>query len=54
MVSLVQSLMETDLIDEYRLLVVPIIVGSGKRIFKDGVPFTKLKIVKSETFTVQE
>src|SRR2546421_1814309 len=33
---LVQSLMETDLIDEYRFLVHPIIMGRGKRFFKDG------------------
>lgn len=47
--TLVHSLMETDLIDEYRLLVVPIIMGSGRRIFKEGVPITILKLVKSET-----
>ena len=49
--TLVQSLMETDLIDEYRLLVVPIIVGSGRHIFKEGLPITRLKIVKNETLS---
>ena len=49
--TLVQSLMETDLIDEYRLLVVPIIVGSGRRIFTEGLPITRLKIVKNETLS---
>jgi dihydrofolate reductase len=34
--ALVQSLMEADLVDEYRFLVRPIIVGSGKRFFSDG------------------
>jgi len=47
--TLVQSLMETDLIDEYRFLVHPIIMGSGKRFFKDGMHTTKLKLVKTKT-----
>jgi dihydrofolate reductase len=34
--TLVQSLIEADLIDEYRFLVHPIIMGRGKRFFKDG------------------
>jgi dihydrofolate reductase len=48
--NLVKSLMPTDLIDEYRFLVHPIIMGSGKRFFKDGMNATKLKLVKTETF----
>ncbi len=35
--TLVKSLMETELIDEYRFLVQPIIIGRGKRFFKDGM-----------------
>jgi riboflavin biosynthesis pyrimidine reductase len=35
--------MDADLVDEYRLLVHPIIMGSGKRAFKDGMATTKLK-----------
>lgn len=50
--TLVQSLMETDLIDEYRLLVQPIIMGSGKRFFKDGTHTTRLKLVKTKTFSL--
>jgi dihydrofolate reductase len=34
--GLVHSLMKLDLIDEYRLLVYPIVRGSGKRFFTDG------------------
>jgi dihydrofolate reductase len=49
--TLVQSLMETDLVDEYRLLVVPIIVGSGRCIFKEGLPIARLKLVKNETLS---
>ena len=47
--TLVQSLMEADLIDEYRFLVHPTIMGAGKRFFKDGMLATKLKLVKTET-----
>ena len=47
--TLVHSLLETDLIDEYRFLVHPIIMGSGKRFFKEGLPTTRLKLVKTKT-----
>jgi dihydrofolate reductase len=46
--TLVQSLMEADLIDEYRFLVHPTIMGAGKRFFKDGMVATKLKLVKTK------
>lgn len=46
--SLVQSLMGTDLIDEYRFLVLPFIVGRGRRFFPDGTPQTKLRLVESK------
>lgn len=48
--TLVQSLMETDLIDEYRFLVHPIIMGSGKRFFKDGSQAV-LKLVETKAFS---
>ena len=46
--TLIESLMEANLIDEYRFLVHPIIMGSGKRFFNDGMPTTGLKLVKTE------
>jgi dihydrofolate reductase len=49
--TLVESLMDKDLIDEYRLLVHPIIVGSGKRAFREGMA-TKLRLVKTKTFSL--
>jgi dihydrofolate reductase len=48
--TLVQSLMETDLIDEYRFVVQPILMGSGKRFFKDEMPLTRLKLVSTRTY----
>ncbi|MDB5135117.1 MAG: dihydrofolate reductase [Mucilaginibacter sp.] len=46
--NLVQSLMEADLIDEYRFLVHPIIMGSGKSFFKEGMHTKGLKLIKTE------
>lgn len=46
--SLVHSLLGTGLIDEIRFLVHPVIVGSGKRFFKDGLPTTRLELVNSQ------
>jgi dihydrofolate reductase len=46
--TLVQSLMAADLIDEYRLLVHPIIAGKGKRFFKEGMTTNGLTLVKTQ------
>jgi len=46
--TLVQSLMGTDLIDEYRFLVLPYIMGRGRRFFRDGTPPTQLQLVESK------
>ena len=42
--------MEHDLIDEYRLMVFPIIVGKGKRLFEDGEDGRILELVDSKAF----
>jgi dihydrofolate reductase len=47
----IQSLMGTDLIDEYRFLVLPYIMGRGRRFFPDGTPPTKLRLVESKMLT---
>jgi dihydrofolate reductase len=46
---LAQTLAERGLIDEYQLWVHPIVLGSGKRLFRDGSPSTPLKLVDSKT-----
>jgi dihydrofolate reductase len=51
--SLVQSLQGTDLIDEYRFLVQPFIMGRGRRFFPDGTPQTKLRLVESKLIPFQ-
>ena len=47
--TLVQSLMDANLIDEYKFLVHPIIMGSGKRFFEDRIVPTRLKLIKTKT-----
>ena len=48
--KLVNTLMQYDLIDEYRLMIFPIIVGSGQRLFADGIGEMVLELVDSKTF----
>ena len=49
--TLVQSLLQDDLLDEIRLLVHPVVVGSGKRLFEDGGDLKALRLVDSKTFS---
>jgi dihydrofolate reductase len=48
--ALVNTLIEHDLVDEYHLLIYPIVIGSGKRLFKDGTK-TALKLVETKAFS---
>jgi dihydrofolate reductase len=47
----VNALMRDDLIDEYRLMVFPLFVGSGKRLFEDRVDEMVLELVDTGTFS---
>ncbi|MBW8487590.1 dihydrofolate reductase family protein [Actinomadura parmotrematis] len=48
---LVDFLIAEGLVDEIRLLVDPVIVGKGQRLFGAGVPKTPLSLVSAEVFT---
>lgn len=47
--QLIQTLIQNNLVDEYRLLVYPVVLGTGKRLFKEGAD-TKLKLVEAKGF----
>jgi dihydrofolate reductase len=45
--SIVRTLMAHDLVDEYRLLVFPVVLGTGTRVFPDGTPPADLSLVSA-------
>ena len=47
--QLVETLRQHNLVDEYELWVHPVVLGSGKRLFKDGSDMTALKLVNTRT-----
>ncbi len=49
--NLIQTLLRHNLVDQYRLWVFPLVVGSGKRLFADGVIPSALKLVDSTVST---
>lgn len=50
--TLVESLAQASLVDEYKLMVHPVIAGIGKRFFKDGMGLTKLKLVENKPISL--
>ncbi len=48
--QIVKLLMDKNLIDEYRISVIPIILGDGKRLFKGGIPKINLKALPCEQY----
>ncbi len=47
--ELLQTLMAHDLVDEHRLFVYPVVVGSGRRLFREGAAPRSLKLVDTTT-----
>jgi len=49
--KLVQTLIEHDLVDEFRLMIDPVVLGGGKRIFPDDGALRPLRLVDSQVTT---
>jgi dihydrofolate reductase len=49
--ELIRSLMQHNLIDEYRLLIHPLVLGSGRKLFADGGALVRFRLVDSQATT---
>lgn len=47
--ELIKTLMKHNLVDLYVLLIHPLVLGSGRRLFSEGSPFTTLKLIDAKT-----
>ena len=50
-IELVQSLARRNLVDVYVLLIHPLVLGTGRRLFADGGPTRALRLVDSKSTT---
>jgi dihydrofolate reductase len=48
--EIVNELLKNDLIDEFIISVIPVLVGDGTRLFKDGRPEQQLTLINTKTF----
>jgi dihydrofolate reductase len=49
--NLIQTLLKHELVDEFVLMIHPIVLGAGRRLFPEGSPVTKLELDESVTTT---
>ena len=47
--NLVQTLMKHNLVDRYMLLIHPLVLGSGQRLFAENSPYAKMKLLDTKT-----
>jgi dihydrofolate reductase len=47
--KLLQTLIAADLVDEYRIWILPVVLGEGKRLFENGVPPRSLTLVETRS-----
>jgi dihydrofolate reductase len=50
--ELIQALLRRGLIDEFMLMIHPLVLGSGRRLFANGSPATNLRLVDAKTATI--
>ena len=50
--ELVRTLIAHDLVDEFRLMIDSVVVGGGKRIFRDDGALRSLRLVASQVATL--
>jgi dihydrofolate reductase len=46
--ELLHTLLQHDLVDELRLMIFPVVLGAGKRLFRDGADLTALRLVEAK------
>jgi dihydrofolate reductase len=48
--EIINELLKNDLIDEFIISIIPVLVGNGTRLFKDGRPEQQLELLNTKTF----
>jgi dihydrofolate reductase len=48
--EIIHELLKNELVDEFIISIIPVLVGDGTRLFKDGRPEQELELVNTKTF----